>query len=78
VVRNRARRRMREACRLLLPLIGTEGVDYVFIARQDTGLCPWTRLLDDMETALLSLRRRIATGEDAPRPRSDRSSPVKG
>jgi ribonuclease P protein component len=78
VVRNRARRRMREACRLLLPLIGAEGVDYVFIARQDTGLCPWTRLLDDMETALLSLRRRIATGEDAPRPRSDRSSPAKG
>jgi ribonuclease P protein component len=76
VVRNRARRRMREACRILLPLIGAEGVDYVFIARQDTGLCPWTRLLDDMETALLSLRRRLAAGEDAPRPRSGRTSPA--
>jgi ribonuclease P protein component len=78
VVRNRARRRMREACRVLLPLIGTEGVDYVFIARQDTGLCPWTRLLDDMETALLSLRRRVATGEGVSRPGADRSSPAKG
>ena len=78
VVRNRARRRMREACRLLLPLIGAEGVDYVFIARQDTGLGAWTRLLDDMETAVLSLRRRLAAGEDASRPRSDRSSPAKG
>jgi len=78
VVRNRARRRMREACRLLLPLIGTEGVDYVFIARQDTGLCPWTRLLDDMETALISLRRRILAGEGAPRVHADRSSPAKG
>jgi ribonuclease P protein component len=76
VVRNRARRRLREACRILLPLIGTEGVDYVFIARQDTGLCAWTRLLDDMETALVSLRRRIAAGEDASRPRSDRTSPA--
>jgi ribonuclease P protein component len=76
VIRNRARRRMREACRILLPLIGVEGADYVFIARQDTGLCPWTRLLDDMETALLSLRRRLAAGEDAPRLRSDRTSPA--
>jgi hypothetical protein len=31
-----------------------------------------------METALLSLRRRLAAGEDASRPRSDRSSPAKG
>ena len=60
VVRNRARRRLREAVRLLLPLLGWAGVDYVFIARQETGTAPWTRLLDDMETALLSLRRRFA------------------
>ena len=67
VVRNRARRRLREAVRLLLPLLGRAGVDYVFIARQDTGGAPWTRLLDDMETALLSLRRRFAA-EGGPAP----------
>jgi ribonuclease P protein component len=60
VIRNRARRRLREAVRLLLPLHGIAGADYVFIARQDTGSAPWTRLLDDMEIALLSLRRRLA------------------
>lgn len=64
VVRNRARRRLREAARALLPRLGLAGVDYVFIARQDTADCPWARLLDDVETALISLRRRISAGED--------------
>ena len=67
VVRNRARRRLREAVRLLLPFHGVAGADYVFIARQDTGSAPWTRLLDDMEIALLSLRRRLAV-DGAPSP----------
>src|SRR5262249_5254786 len=69
VVRNRARRRLREAVRLRLPHLGLAGVDYVFIARQETGDAPWTTLLDDIESALLSLRRRIAAGEDAGKPR---------
>jgi ribonuclease P protein component len=67
VVRNRARRRLREASRLLLPLLGVPGADYVFIARQETGTAPWPRLLDDMETALISLRRRFQT-DGAPNP----------
>jgi hypothetical protein len=45
---------------MTLPITGHAGVDYVFIARQDTPDCPFPRLLDDMETALVSLRRRIA------------------
>ena len=65
VARNRARRRLREAARLRLPTLGMGGVDYVFIARQETGDCPWTSLLDDVETALVSLRRRFAAGDDA-------------
>lgn len=60
VVRNRAKRRLREAARSLLPVHGLAGVDYVLIARQETADCPWPRLLDDMESALLSLRRRVA------------------
>jgi len=55
VARNRAKRRLRAASASLLPRFGLGGVDYVFIARQQTGTLAWTRLLDDMEKALLSL-----------------------
>lgn len=78
VERNRARRRLREAARRLLPLFGVAGVDYVLIARQDTGACPWPRLLDDMESALLSLRRRLAAGDEARRPRAPDHAADKG
>lgn len=66
VVRNRARRRLREAVRLLLPGLGVAGVDYVVVARQETGTAAWPRLLDDMEKALVSLRRRFLSGDLAP------------
>jgi ribonuclease P protein component len=55
VVRNRAKRRLREAARLLLPELGRPGFDYVFIARGGTASRPWARLLDDVKTALISL-----------------------
>jgi ribonuclease P protein component len=76
VVRNRARRRLREAARRLLPLRGRPGADYVFIARQDTAACDWSRLLDDMNSALITLARRMSAGEtsDPPRP-ARRASP---
>ncbi len=55
VVRNRAKRRLREAARRLLPLHAAPGRDYVFIARAGTAKRPWARLLDDVESALISL-----------------------
>ena len=55
VVRNRAKRRLREAARLLLPELGRPGSDYVFIARGGTTARPWSRLLDDVKSALISL-----------------------
>ena len=55
VVRNRAKRRLREAARLLLPEYGRPGVDYVFIARNGTPGRDWGRLLDDVKSALISL-----------------------
>jgi ribonuclease P protein component len=55
VVRNRAKRRMREAARALLPQFGRAGTDYVFIARGGTATRPWARLLDDVKSALISL-----------------------
>ena len=55
-IRNRSKRRLREASRLLLPKFGVPGTDYVIIARMDTATTRWQRLLDDMENALISLR----------------------
>jgi len=55
VQRNRAKRRMREAARLLLPDLARPGVDYVFIARGGLIARPWPRLLDDVKSALIRL-----------------------
>lgn len=55
VVRNRAKRRLREAARALLPEHGRAGCDYVFIARGGTTARPWAALLDDVKSALISL-----------------------
>ena len=58
VVRNRAKRRLRHAAAALLPQHGVAGMDYVFIARRETPTISWQRLLDDMESALISLANR--------------------
>ena len=76
VERNRAKRRLREAARLLLPLHGRPSCDYVFIARGGTGQRAWGRLLDDVKTALLSLAAdhdRAGSG-DKPAPHAPAAS----
>lgn len=55
VTRNRAKRRLREAARRLLPAHGVPGADYVFIARMRTAEADWPALLDEMKSALISL-----------------------
>ncbi|EGF93062.1 ribonuclease P protein component [Asticcacaulis biprosthecium C19] len=55
VVRNRVKRRLREAARSLLPDLGRPGHDYVFIARAGTFERPWQALLDDVKAALIRL-----------------------
>ncbi len=62
VERNRARRRLREAARALLPEHGLAGVDYVFVARQSTPDAPWGALLDDVGNALIRLRAELLPG----------------
>ena len=64
VVRNRAKRRLREAARAMLAVHGVPGSDYVFIARMGTTERAWDRLLDDVKTTLT----RLAT------PKADRPS----
>jgi len=59
VTRNRAKRRLREAARLLAPDYAKAGCDYVFIARAGAAARPWGRLLDDMKTALIRLAADI-------------------
>ena len=52
VVRNRARRRMKEAVRLTGARNALEGYDYVLIAREGTVQRPFPELIKDLERAL--------------------------
>jgi ribonuclease P protein component len=72
VTRNRAKRRLREAARLLAPLHVIPGCDYVFIARGGTPNRPWGSLLADMTSALTRLAAdlRATLEETSPSPLS--------
>jgi len=52
VMRNRARRRLKEAVRLAGPAAAIEGYDYVLIARSGTVQRRFTELIKDLERAL--------------------------
>ncbi|EEX09584.1 ribonuclease P protein component [Ruegeria lacuscaerulensis ITI-1157] len=53
VARNRAKRRLREAARAVLPDHGQDGWDYVLIGRAEvTAARPFDALLDDLRQAL--------------------------
>ena len=52
VVRNRARRRLKEAARLTLPGIGATGWDLVLIGRDGTGRRDFATLIADLRGAL--------------------------
>ena len=75
VERNRAKRRLREAARKLMPEIGVPGVDYVLVARQQTPSAPWPSLLDDLGNALIRLRADLeAPGGPAKRAKAPAKS----
>ena len=58
VARNRAKRRLREAARLVLPGKGRPGWDYVLIGRAEaTAARPFDLLQDDLARALDQLHR---------------------
>ncbi len=62
VVRNRTRRRLKEAARLLLrdrPVVGT---DLVVIGRDSTRSRPFPLLMDDVERALAKAGVALAAG----------------
>lgn len=66
VIRNRARRRMREAARATLPAAALPGCDYVLIARSGTVGRPYPELLGDLQSALAVLAKRQAQYGAAP------------
>lgn len=55
VIRNRAKRRLRELAREFLPEFGQDGYDYVLIARDRTPVREWSKLREDVRRALQSL-----------------------
>ena len=53
VARNRAKRRLREVARIVLPEMGRDGWDYVLVGRKDlTASLPFETLLADMRRAM--------------------------
>lgn len=57
VIRNRARRRLKEAVRLVAPARSKPGYDYVLIARSGTLQRPFTDLTRDLERALAKVHK---------------------
>ncbi|WP_407691901.1 ribonuclease P protein component [Pseudooceanicola sediminis] len=66
VARNRAKRRLREVARAVLPEMAQPGWDYVLVGRKDaTAERPFDQLIADLRTAL----ERLHAGQgDTPRP----------
>lgn len=61
VARNRAKRRLREVARLVLPKHGRDGWDYVLIGRREaTAARPFAALIDDLRYALNKLHPDLA------------------
>jgi len=58
VARNRAKRRLREVARKMLPALARPGWDYVLVARPEATIARlFAALLTDMETALRLVHR---------------------
>jgi ribonuclease P protein component len=74
VARNRAKRRLREAARIVAPLYARPGCDYVFIARGGTATRAWAALVDDMKSALIRLAADLSDRRD--RPSSEPTEPA--
>ena len=68
VERNRIRRRLREAARMIVPEHGSSGIDYVVIGRRALLDSPFPSLLNDLKEALAEAsRRRARDAKSAPR-----------
>jgi ribonuclease P protein component len=58
VARNRAKRRLREVARMVLPQSGRDGWDYVLVGRKDvTATLPFASLINDLTRALQKVHK---------------------
>ncbi len=64
VMRNRAKRRLRALAERVLPDLGSPGMDYVLIGRQETALLPFAEMEQDLRSALTTLQRSKAGQEN--------------
>jgi len=71
VIRNRAKRRLREIVRAVMPALAQASVDYVLVARQEAVSRDFALLQDDLRRAL----KRIDLSDHSRT--SDRSAPPK-
>jgi ribonuclease P protein component len=63
VARNRAKRRLREVARAVLPREGRDGWDYVLIGRPEvTAALPFPQLLSDLSAALARVHAKAPAG----------------
>lgn len=76
-VRNRVRRRLREAVRLAASPLAHAGFDYVLIGRVGAVQAPFQRLVDDLKRGLLKVRRG-ARGTGAGKTGQDTTEPSDG
>ena len=67
VARNRAKRRLRAAAAAVLPVLGLEQIDYVLIAKTQTLVQPFDRLLEEL-TAIVTSAHHILERNAGPRP----------
>lgn len=77
VARNRAKRRLREAARAVMPDRVARGFDYVLVARAAVLTCPYADLLTDLASALAELakaQRRQPPANHPPAPAAPSSS----
>ncbi|MEM1139261.1 MAG: ribonuclease P protein component [Pseudomonadota bacterium] len=80
VVRNRARRRLREAAREILPRLARPGFDYVLVARAETPDRPFQALLVDLKEALTAVhtpRGKRRRGHQRPKHAAKAGGPAK-
>ncbi len=78
VARNRAKRRLREASRLILPKVARPSHDYVLVARPAVLTCPFQTLIDDLSKAfgrVLTVKPRPPGKPASEKTRENRQKP---
>lgn len=76
VARNRAKRRLREIARRVLPVAGRPGWDYVLVGRAEvTAARPFTAMQEDLHRALAQVHAASSAGRSAARSAPGRAAP---